>query len=75
MNNTERFTEMLQQVRPDLHEILKLMDETQTDSIVVLKYLNLIRNVQAVSGWGKVITLIQNKSIKRVDQEQGYKID
>lgn len=75
MSNDQLFENMLQKARPDLYEIYKLMNDVQVDSMTVLKYLNLIKNVQIVSGWGKVTTLIQNKAVKRVDQEQGYKID
>lgn len=73
MDNSERFEILLKTSHPDLYEIWKLMDETQLDTITLLKYLNLIKNVQLVSGWGKVTTLIQNKAIKRVIKSKGIK--
>ena len=41
----------------------------------LLKGLFLIANVKNISGWGKVVYLIQNKEIVRVTQEQGFKVE
>lgn len=75
MNNDEKFNEMLKTFAPDLAEINNLLKETEMDSVTLVKYLNLIKNVRIVTGWGKVTTLIQNNDIVRVEQEQGYKIE
>lgn len=75
MNNDEKFNKMLKAFAPDLAEINNLLKETEMDSVTLIKYLNLIKNVRIVTGWGKVTTLIQNTDIVMVEQEQGYKID
>lgn len=66
---------MLKTAAPDLAEIHSLLNETQMDSVTLIKYLNLIKNVKLVTKWGKVTTLIQNDEIVRIEQEQGYKVD
>lgn len=73
-DNQNQFNELLEKSTPDLAEIRRIMKEVEMDGPTVIKYLRLIENVCLMSGWGKVITLIQNKEIVRVEQEQGFKI-
>lgn len=73
--NEEQFVLLLRQATPDLYEINRLLNETEIDSMTVIKFLSLIKNVQLLSGWGKVTILIQDKQPVRLDQEQGYKIE
>lgn len=61
--------------KPWIWDVMEAMEDINIDAEQMLQALYLLKNVQRLSGWGKVTYLIQDKKITRIVQEQGFKRD
>ena len=72
-----RLEEYLNTIKEENTDTASIQDAMHFSGITedwLLKGLFLIGNVRNVSKWGKVVYLIQDGQIVKVDQEQGFKL-
>ena len=73
--NEEMFYVILQRIRPDLFVIADVIDSNRLNPIILLKFLRQLINVAGGSGWGKVITYIQNFKVVSIEGVDADKVD
>lgn len=60
--------------KPWILDILEAMETTNTNPEDLLKTLFLLGNVKRFTKWGKIIWVIQNGMLTRIQEEQGFNL-
>lgn len=74
MNNEEVLATILKNSgKPWILDVLEAIESNNIDPQQLVHSLFLLGNIRRFTGWGKIVWLVQDKQIVRIDQEQGFK--
>lgn len=73
--NERAFWELFQKVAPDDYVIIDLKHQMGTSSLVLMKIMRQIYNLAIGSGWGRIVTIMQDKKITTIQGEDTDKVN
>lgn len=64
IHNEQVFYQQLRNIRPDIFIIMDILDRTQVNPLVLVKFMRQIRNIATGSRWGTVEAVMEDGIIR-----------
>lgn len=74
-NNMEVFKNLIKEVRPDIFVLMDIIDKTEVNPMILIKYIRQLNNIAIGNRYGSVTTQIENGVVTFIRGEESDRLN